>query len=218
MGWGEVPILPGQKSEVKHEVKHSEAERHAQEAFMEELREIRVKQTAKNVTSVSDIGQVENMQLPSSWKEGIIQRTGAGTGNFKEYHPVNDPGASMCFYYRGMLTSPEEGSNFHKVLQEAAHHLSQVEIDSLAQTMRNKDADVFSMQDARTEDIKGKRVLIVEGSFHKDKHNQTDTRAIYVDADGTGTAVQEIYYQAPKSSYAKYLKEVQEAMNAIDWK
>ena len=162
------------------------------------------------------IGQVSAMSLPPGWKEGKPEKSGTGTSSFREFHPEERPDAKLCFYYRGRRLSEEAGRTFHSILEKPAHILSPVEVQSLQEVLRDRARpDDFSMLVCKTEDLNGKRVLVVEGRY---KQTQEETRAILVDSDGTGTAVQEIYYQAPKDDFSKYLLTASSAMKSIQWK
>lgn len=192
----------------------SESQRLAQEAFYKQLLSTPVKGVSIDMTKIVDVGQISQMDLPHTWKLGTTDNTG-GT-DFREYHPRNDPEVKLCTYYRGHRVDQPSADAFREVLKKPPHILSPSEIKSLAEIMRNKDdAKVFSMVVARTEDLNGKRVLAVEGRFIE---KQYDTHALYVDSDGNGSAVQEIYFQAPKADYMLYIKQARDAFKSIKWK
>lgn len=191
----------------------AQAKKDAMDAFYKDLISTPRKDNSK-MTRVSDLGQISEMTLPQDWKLGTTD-SGSG-GTFREYHPAGRPEVKICFYYRGQRIGEEEGAAFKAVLDKPAHVLSKAEIQSLTEVMRNKhDPKVFHMMGAHTEDLNGKRVLVVEGRFVE---KQYDTRSIYVDSDGTGTAVQEIYFQAPKADYMMTVKQAQDAFRSIKWK
>lgn len=105
---------------------------------------------------------------------------------------------------------------FHDVLAKPAHVLSSPELKSIAEVLDAKsDASVFNTLSARTESLNGKSVLIVEGRY---KEKQVDTYALFLDSDGTGGAVQEVYYQAPKADFMSKLKAAKEALKTVEWK
>jgi hypothetical protein len=141
---------------------------------------------------------------------------GRGGKSWLEVSAEAEPRASVCFYYRGRRESEGVGKNFRNILDRAPHMLMPVEINSLSEVLRGKDdPQQFRMTDARTTDLNSKRVLIVEG---RDTKSGDGIYAILVDADGTGRVIQEIYYQAPKEIYPKYLKEAKSALKSIQWK
>lgn len=196
---------------------HQKAAKQTSEEFFKELlSEPKHGQKAKaNMTQISDIGQVLSMTIPSSWKEGE-PATLPANAFFKEYHVANEPDVKLCFFYRGQRSSPAAAEAFRSLLQKPDHLLTPAEIKSVAEIMRNKDdAKEFAMLSARTREINGKRVLEVEGRYTE---KQIDAQAIYVDAEGTGSVVQEIFYQAPKNQYMLHQRETRQAFDSIAWK
>jgi hypothetical protein len=68
---------------------------------------------------------------------------------------------------------------------------------------------------ARIEDIKGKRVLIVESHCNRGPY---DSYAVIVPADDDPAVwAREIVYSAPDSRYQRYLKEFKQALQTIEW-
>jgi hypothetical protein len=165
---------------------------------------------------VEDRGQIKEMTLPAGWEEGPSTSGGIGTRSFREVHPAEFPDAKLCFYYRGLPTSDAAGAAFKAVLDQPPHILSSKEISSLGEILRGKDdPNTFSPLMIKTEDVNGKRVLTVNGRINE---KQDDLKEILVDADGTGKVVQEIYFQAPKELYTRYMKAAQDSMKTIEWK
>ncbi len=192
------------------------AVKEAKDSFFQDLLDATPRSKDNVKMEITDIGQVQRMVLTDQWTVPAHQpEVPAGSG-FHEYFVKDRPEVKICFYYRGRRTSERSGEAFRGVLQKPPHVLLASEIDALAETLRNKDdKSVFSLLNARTEDINGKRILIVEGRYIA---KQYDTQALYIDSDGTGTAVQEVYYQAPKQEYAIFLKQAREAIKSIQWK
>lgn len=203
------------QSVEKKNVQHGQLD---EAAFFKRLMETDLEARESHATFVSNIGQIEQMLLPENWVKGVVYKAGIGGDLFQEYHPKSEPDVTMCFYYRGLRTSKVAGEIFHKVLQKSPHKLTEAEFTNLIETMRNKDPKDFAMCSAYTEDINGRRVLVVEGSFDIGKESQSDNRSIYVDADGSGTAVQEIYFQCPKEKFQGHIDEVNASLNSINWR
>jgi len=112
--------------------------------------------------------------------------------------------------------SEKSSQLFCGVLSTPPHNISQIEVDSLKEVlMRRNDPDTFRMFVAKTQDIKGKRVLVIEGVFLE---FNLQVRTLYVDSDGTGSAVQEISFQAPKDRFVKYLLPGTKSLETITWK
>jgi len=163
-------------------------------------------------------GQISEMSLPGAWVEtGPYSFAGGiGTRSFRGIHPPEHPKAILGFYYRGLPVSEEAGDHFHTILAEPPHVLGAAELESLSEVLRDKAWIVdFAKSSARTENINGKQILVVEGRY---LGIQEDSCHFFVDALGDGRVVQEIYYQAPKDIYARYLKEAQDSLKSIKWK
>jgi hypothetical protein len=166
--------------------------------------------------TVTDRGQIQRMSLPAGWEDGPSISGGIGTRSFKEVHPAEFPDAKLCFYYRGLPASDEAGKKFREILDQPAHVLNRTEVDTIGEILRGKDdPKIFNPLMIKTEDFNGKRVLSVNGRLNE---KQEDLKEILVDAEGTGKVVQEIYFQAPKELYTRYMKDAQEAMKTIEWK
>lgn len=163
-------------------------------------------------------GQIMEMALPYGWVEGAPYqfRGGIGTRSFREVHPIDAPQAMLTFFYRGLPVSQECGDVFRAMLANPPHTLTEKEIRSLGDALRDKiNPDDFLIYYAKTEDYNGKVVLCIEGRY---KEVQEDVFEIFVDASGDGRAIQEIYFQAPKDSFAKYAKAAKESIRSIVWK
>lgn len=204
----------GTRTEVRFEM----ARKQSDDAFFKELlSEPKFEKKNTNSITVRDVGQVMSMTLPKSWEEGKPVSM-PGNAFFKEVHLKQNADVSLCFYYRGQRASIQGSEAFSAVLAKPDHVLTPAEFKSVSEIARNKDAKDFSLLNARTETINGKRVLVVEGRF---KEKQIDTMSMYVEAEAnkqSGSVIQEIYYQAPKNDYVAHLKEAKDAFKSIIWK
>lgn len=108
-----------------------------------------------------------------------------------------------------------KGRQFVKALKAPPHVLTDDEYNGLQFIARID--KYFTKRDARTVSINGRRVLIVEGTQDLGKPEQVETKTIFIDSDGTGTAVQEVYFLAKPNKYKEHLTEVNKALNAIIW-
>lgn len=172
----------------------------------------------KRNPSIANHGQIKEIVLPSGWVEGAPYnfRGGIGTRSFKEVHPIEAPQAMLSFFYRGLPVKEENARVFHALLEKKPHTLTEKEVQSLGEVLRDKlKPEDFSVFYAQTEDWNGKRVLCIEGRY---KAVQEDAFEIFVDASGDGSAIQEIFFQAPKDSFLKYAKAAKESMRSITWK
>ncbi len=175
---------------------------------------------ANPTAKVKDHGQINSMDLPAGWNlkpsEG---NPGIGTRSYQEASPKNNPDVSLSFFYRGLPVPAQDGTNFKNVLEQKPHELSADELRSLSNVLSQKtplDSDQFKL---RTEELNGKNVLVVEGSYPASRDAAAQQiHELYVNASGDGRAVQEIFYQAPADAYGKYSDQALNALKSIKWK
>ncbi|HEY9867590.1 MAG TPA: hypothetical protein V6D08_00160 [Candidatus Obscuribacterales bacterium] len=163
-------------------------------------------------------GQVAVIDLPEGWveKPAETMRTTIGTRSLREFHQPDEPEACICFYYRGLPLTTVGAAAFRTTLHQPEHLLSAKEIESLSEVLKERvDPWVFVIESARTLDWNGRRVLRLEGQYRETGANLIE---IFVDCDGTGRAVQEIYFIAPAGSFARYAQTADKALRTIQWK
>jgi len=170
-------------------------------------------------TTIVDDGQVDSMVFPLGWVAGEpAENPGIGSRWFREVYREDSPETSICFFYRGLPVADGPAEAFRSVLSRPAHSLSEDELKSLTRILEHKtplESDLFKLTSARTEDWNGKTVMIVEGEY---KESDDRIFEIYVDADGSGRFVQEIFYQAPSEQFLKFADEAQSALLSVKWK
>ncbi len=172
--------------------------------------------TKPALNELKDLGQINKIDLPGGWKNGTDYNNGQHSATYKEFHPAAAPDCQLGFYYRGHRTSESAGCNFHNLLQKPPHNLSEQELKSLGEIVRDKaNPKDFTATSARTEDLNGKRVLMIEGEYTASKQV---AKHMFIDSDGTGTAVQEVFFQADSKQYPKYSPAASDAMKSIKWK
>jgi hypothetical protein len=163
---------------------------------------------------VISTGQIQAMTVPDGWVKRDAVNLPSG-GGLVEYHPPGHDDIRLNSYYRGSRVGQEAAQAFKDCLAKPPHQLQSKELKDLAQVLGDKSYD-FDIFFAKTADLNGKRVLSVEGRY-KDK-DHTSSQTIYVDSDGTGSAVQEISYTASGKDYQDHLSEAQKALKSIIWK
>jgi len=158
-------------------------------------------------------GQIHSMVMPAGWEKRSDVRLPAGAG-LVEFHPHGQDDVRLNAFYRGRRVGIEAANAFKECLAKPPHQLQDQELKVLAVVLRDKGSD-FDIFSARTIDLNGKRVLSVEGCF-KDQE-KTGEKTLYVDSDGTGSAIQEISYCAHGKDYQRYLGEAEKAFRSIIW-
>ena len=154
------------------------------------------------------------MTVPHGWVARKDVHLPAGAG-LTEFHAPGNDNIRLNSYYRGSRVNPAAAAAFKDCLAKPPHQLQSKELTDLAEVLGDKSSD-FDIFFARTADLNGKRVLSVEGSY-KDK-DHTGSKTIYVDSDGSGSAVQEISYSATGKDYPSHLSEAEKAFKSIIWK
>lgn len=159
-------------------------------------------------------GQIASMPVPSGWELRTGYTLPAGAG-LTEYHPHINDDIRLNSFYRGYRIDEESAQKFKECLAQPPHELQQSEIQGLRAVLDTKGYD-FDLRSAKTVDLNGKKILWVEGAWQDAEH--TNAQTIYVDSDGTGSAVQEISYSAPAKDYNTYLEEARKSLTSIQWK
>ena len=162
-----------------------------------------------------NFGVVGSFLVPPGWVEGTGQMP-SGQGRSRIFHQASKEGVQLCFFFRGHRVSDPAAVELAGLLARPDHFLKLSEFRAVQEIVRDLGSrDGFKLLQAATREIKGKRVLVVEGRFAS---REEDTYALFVDVDGSGSIVQEIYYQAPKFDFARHLFEVKVAMESIGWR
>jgi hypothetical protein len=108
------------------------------------------------------------------------------------------------------------GEEFQNILAHDAHELTTEELEQVEIVIRNaSDEEYFSLSSSHTEDINGKRILIVEGVW---KTSGLADYGLFIDSDNTGSAVQEIHFLAPERDYVNYIDQIEQVLASIVWK
>lgn len=167
---------------------------------------------------VEDLGRIGKLHIPENWQEISSKPTPewAQISYSRDFSPPNAPEATLSIYFRGFLISESSAQRFLELLQEAPHKLSNQEINSINQVLsRIADEEAFALRDIATINLGGRRLLIIDGEW---KTSQTQFHGLMVTADETGREIQEIFFEAPASSFMKYLNEVTDSIETIEWK
>lgn len=174
------------------------------------------------MTILKDEGQVKLLTLPANWTE---EPEPADTDDdemlmhgpqTKSFVLKTDLEVKLSFFYRGFPVSKSSAEAFHKVLAAGAHDLNADELESIAMVVREaSEPEYFDLSTLRVDALKNRIVLVVEG-FNKEQ--QKYDLGIYIDADGTGSVVQEIHYTAPMAVYANHRADVMSILSTLEWR
>lgn len=183
----------------------------------EELMQDGAAENKLNNIQVIDRGQISRMSMPSGFERGQTIGGTYANDSFQDYHLKSNADVKFYFDYRGSRMGAQSSRSFHDLLAKPAHALTAQELESMHQVLgaNRSNKDDFRISSATTEDLNGKRVLKIEGNYPKHGLN---ARTIFVDTDGTGSAVQEITFQAPAAEFLKHKASSDNAFKSIHWK
>lgn len=164
---------------------------------------------------IESIGQVRMMTLPANWRLAKREDQG-GTMAFHEvYSAFENEDTTFEFYYRGTPVKESIARAFKATLLAEPHALSADEIHSLGIMVSYAlDGNAFKLKRIHTETLNGRRVLIVEGDFLQDGVTRLH---VFVDADDRGSAVQELFFQAPTADFKNSVDAGKRAFSSIIW-
>lgn len=163
---------------------------------------------------INEFGPIKLISLPEGWTELPAAQLPAGRV-LREFAPTDQSGVKMAFFYRGEPISAEVGALFHKILTLAPHTLSTQELNCLKEILRERtDEDIFNVRKASTEDLNGKRVLLLIGTY---KQTNNELYELFFDGDSTARSVYEIYVIGPTQAYRTHLKAAKPAIESIQW-
>jgi len=162
-------------------------------------------------------GQIASIELPDGWIEEAEEPSMfSGGRHSRTFSSPNNSEVRFTFFYRGYPVSEADAEKFSEALGKPPHMVLSAEFHSLSEILGNlSDQDVFKPLISKTDVLNGKTVLVVEGEWLlADQYCQQ----IFINADGSGTVVQEIFFQAPKLEYARHMKMMKQIFSAINWK
>lgn len=164
---------------------------------------------------VTNVGAVDRLTLPAGWVAGKETNNIGGLGRSQQYTAPGTENVELTLFDRGRRYNSNAAA-FKDVLSKPAHDLTAAEQKSLGSILGNyEDTRAFKMSSCKTEDLNGKCVLVIEGTWNVNGHR---SHSVLVSPDGTGSTVQEIFYKAPQDQYEKHLPSVQSSMKSIRWK
>lgn len=167
-------------------------------------------------TAIVSRGAILCMNVPEQWLWGKRKTRDETQFSFLEFHPEGKPEVMLWFFYRGHKLTETIADSFKSLLALPSHLMTPQEVGSVEGVIRDKfRREFFELISARTEQLNGRAVLVVQGRY---KESQEDSYSIYIDADGSGSVVQELHFQAPKDAYRHYIHEARKSFSSIIWK
>lgn len=171
--------------------------------------------TARGGTGVSDVGAVGNLTLPKDWHQTAARKD--STGYAFTFRPNGNDRVALSLMYRGRPLDDCAAETLKSVLDKpVGYQLNAGELADLSTLLEDKaDKDLFSMSSAKVQDLHGKKVLSVTGTYRDDNVRAT---SYFVNASNDGRVVQELAYVAPQDQYLRYWQQADSALRTIKWK
>lgn len=164
---------------------------------------------------IQDHGQIKRMRLPEGWQGQTVDLGEFDQRSLLEFAAPDHPDVRLSFFYRGVPVDDESAEAFKAVL-ETEHPLSDEELNDISVILANMAIpEACRLETATTLEISGKNVLAVAGTWLT---SENKTWAVFIDADGTGSVIQEIHFAAHSDDYDAYMDEAWQAFESIEWK
>lgn len=186
-------------------------------ALLREVQQLTDKPVSRPGQEVRNQMAIETLPLPAGFSEAPPQvRDFANASVSREFHPAGDNDTTLVMYYRGNPTSTEAGQAFRHLLNQQPHTLSAQELQAISPTLGNlADPLAFDLRSARTATVGDRNVLVVDGQW---RNSQTQFHGMMIDANGKGTVVQEVFFEANLQNYTRHINAVAQSLSRIRWK
>ncbi len=171
--------------------------------------------TGFDMQGASDLGEIATFSLPQGWREGARQEA-IGGRTLHQFQAGSDCHVRFCIYIRTLPVSYPAAVDFQKILYGQFRDLLSEDIARLGEVLEGmSNQAAFEFNAASTNYLNDRRVLQVEGRWLK---ADEDTLAVFVDVDGTGRYVQQIYFTAPAGALESHLSLANSMFTSIKWK
>ncbi len=168
---------------------------------------------------IKNVGAISELRLPAHWKElGVVPQS---EGEYelpavsRDFSP-GDPKVTLSLFYRGTPISENSAGALKTIVSQPDHELSKAEWNSIHQVLsKMADEEAFQKRKCFTLNIKGRRVLVIDGEWSK---SQNQFYGLMLGIDGSGRVIQEVFLEGSEGSFSTYLEEVTSAMRSIEWK
>jgi hypothetical protein len=165
---------------------------------------------------VTNRGQVKRFDVPEGWSETTPSRGVGDVDYLQEFTSAENEAVKLSFYYRGTRINKVTATEFLHIQATEPHELLPAERERIGIVIRDAaETKWFDLQSIRTDVINKKKVLVVEGTWRK---NRLSNLGLFLDTDGSGSAIQEIHYLAPEEDYQQFLPVAIKAIKSIEWK
>jgi hypothetical protein len=167
------------------------------------------------ISIAADFGSMLSFEVPADWADSE-RRPVVGGRHLRKLMLSSNAAVRFCHYLRTVTLSRPATDAFQKVIYSEFHRLTTSEIDSLAEVLEGmSNKEKFELAQADTGYVNGRRVLRVQGSWRELKEQ---TMCIFVDVEGDGSTVEQIYFTAPQELFSHFASTAETIFESIKWK
>lgn len=191
------------------------------------------------LTQLSNIGPIKNLVAPPDWEKTCLRiplPNHLQLPLFIFRPPVSKKDLEIGVFFRGRMETETDGRVFSSLIKRNQHisekqTLTANEIKDLSPILditgfnqysfgneRSGFSPDFHLRSAELIPLNGKIVLKVVGDFLTDQNVDTYFYGIYIDADGTGRKIYEVFLRASdKEEFMQSLSEFKTMLDSISW-
>jgi hypothetical protein len=166
---------------------------------------------------LEDCGPVARMDLPQHWEEEAGATASPTRPKLVAFHPAGVYQAGIYVRSPGRANDKEAQRLWERLVQrQAPRRLKQAEIKELELLPGYAFGEArFQRRVVRSEDLRGKRVLVAEGYWPP---QGLDMYIVMADTGGKANEIHEIYYAALRRVYPMYLDVWLKSLESVRWK
>jgi hypothetical protein len=164
--------------------------------------------------TVTDLGTIQSLEIPARWVAAPPSEE-IGGRQLRKWHLLTRRDIRFCSYLRTVSLSKPGALAFQEVIYSEFHNVSQTELEKLDEILEGmSNTDAFQIIDANTGYLNSRRVLTVRGRWLK---TLEETISCFVDVNGDGLHVHQIYFTAPNGEFEKYSETADQIFISIKW-
>ena len=160
-----------------------------------------------------NIGVVASFELPEGWQRDEPTEIGSRTTHV--FHPAEGRELLFCHHLREQHLSRPAAQKFEQTLYAPFHNLSEGEIADLSEVFEGlSNNNVFSISEASTDYLNDRRIVRILGDW---KGRNLTMLSCFVDRDGDGQKVQNLYFSAPQDQFRDTVEIADLIFRSIKW-
>jgi hypothetical protein len=154
------------------------------------------------------------MTLPQGWFEAPPKAEFAGR-EIRRFHPIDRPEVRFVSYVRASALSHPAQQQFEKTIYSEFHDVGVEELSALGEVVESiARSDLFTVMDAGTAYIAGKRGLRIHGSWNL---SGEEVLSCFFDQASDAKQVQQVYFIAPSFDFQGFSEIANAIFLSIVW-